>query len=321
MARTKTPLFQSLALRIGSGILSLLFVALVTFVAGEMAPGDAALMIAGEKASPEAVARIRTELGLDQPWPARFVRFVGDAAKGEFGRSYFGIKEPVRDVLARALPFTMKLAAFALIVAALLGVGLGALAAVYKDTWIDRLALTIGTLGVTVPNFVLAPILVFVFVIKADMLPVNYDPQLPVAEFYYLILPTLVLAARPMASLSRLTRASLLDALRQDFVRLAIAKGLSPWRVNIVHGLRNAILPVVTSMGSSFGFLLTGSFIVERFFTVPGIGFVGIDAIQKRDTPVLMASVLVTGAMFIIVNLVVDLVLPLLDPRIREATI
>jgi peptide/nickel transport system permease protein len=321
MPRKPPSLPIALASRLGGGLLSLLFVAFVTFVAGELAPGDAAMALAGEKASPAAVERIRKELGLDQPWPARFARYVGDAVRFEFGRSYFGTKEPVSQILRRAVPFTAKLALMALALAAFVGVALGTLGAVFRDSWVDRIALTLGTLGVTVPNFVLAPLLVYVLVIRADLLPVNYDPQLPVPEFFYLILPTLVLSARPMASLSRLTRASLLEVLRQDFIRLAVAKGLSPWRVNVVHGLRNAVLPVVTSMGSSFGFLLTGSFIVERFFTVPGIGFVGIDAIQKRDTPVIMATVLVTGALFVLVNLLVDVLLPILDPRIREAAV
>lgn len=321
MPGTRPSLALSLALRLGGGVLSLLFVAFVTFLAGELAPGDAAQALAGEKASPAAVERIREQLGLNRPWPQRFAKYVGDAARFEFGQSYFGTKEKVSTILQRSAPFTFKLAVYAMLVASFAGVVLGTLGAVFRDTWVDRLALTVGTLGVTVPNFVLAPLLVFFLVIRADLLPVNYDPQLPVPEFYYLVLPTLVLSARPMASLSRLTRASLLDVLRQDFMRLAVAKGLSPWRVYVVHGLRNAVLPVVTSMGSSFGILLTGSFIVERFFTIPGLGFVGIDAIQKRDTPVIMATVLVTGALFILVNLLVDLLLPFLDPRIREAAV
>lgn len=290
-------------------------------MAAELAPGDAALARVGEKATREAYLATRKEMGLDRPWPVRFVEFVGNSARGEFGNSWMGTREPVKQIIARALPYTVKISSIAILFAAAVGVILGTLAAIKENKGVDRACLTISTLGVTIPNFVLGPILVFVGNTVLQQLPTSYDPRLPNPEIYYLIIPVLIMSARPMATLTRLTRASMIDTLKQEFIKLAVAKGVPSFRLYTVHALRNAILPVVTAIGTSFGFLLTGSFITERFYTIPGIGFYTIDAIQKRDTPVILATVLVTGAMFVIVNLIVDIALPLLDPRIRESQV
>lgn len=312
---------RAVGVRLLYGMLSLLFVSFVTFVADELAPGDAAMARAGEKASPAALERIRKEMGLDRPWPERYVRFVGDAARLDFGRSYFGTQEPVADIVLRALPLTAKIALMAICLAAVVGVSLGTLAAIYQHGFVDKAALSLSTLGVTLPNFVLIPIFQAVFTLQLGLLPLSYDPRLPEPELYYLVLPVVVMAARPMAMLARLSRASMIDTLQQEFVKFAVAKGVPSWRVHLVHGLRNALLPVVTAVGSSFGILLTGSFITETAFMVPGLGSEAIRAIQKRDTPVIMATVIVTGALFILVNLVVDLLQPLIDPRIRESQV
>ncbi|MCA1995798.1 MAG: ABC transporter permease [Armatimonadetes bacterium] len=314
-------LARALTLRLLFGLLSLVFISFVTFVADELAPGDAVTVLAGEKASPEEKARLREELGLNRPWPVRYGEFVAKAARLDFGTSYYGIKEPVSDILKRDLPMTARLALMAIALAALLGVGMGTVAALWENRWPDRLALTLSTLGVTVPNFVLAPLLVYVFSLQLGMVPQVWSPVRSLPDISYLILPVAILAARPAALLTRLTRASMIETLKQEFVRLAIAKGVPPARLVFRHALRNAILPVVTAIGTSFGFLLTGSFIVERAFLLPGIGRETIEAIQQGNTPVLQACILVTGAMFILVNLIVDLLLPVLDPRVREAQV
>lgn len=311
-------LLATLLTRLAFGILALLFVSFVTFVADEMAPGDAATLIAGEKASAESLARVRQEMGLDRPWPVRYVEFVGRAARFDFGTSYTGTKEPVADIIRRNLPMTVRIAVQALLLAALVGIALGTIAAVWQERWPDRVALALSTLGVTLPNFVLAPILVWIFALQLDLLPVNWEVERVAPDFYYLLLPVVILSLRPMATLTRLTRASMVDTLNQEYIRLAIAKGVPRLRLVMVHALRNALVPVVTAMGTSFGFLLTGSFIIETAFTLPGLGRAGIEAIQKRDTPVILATTLIAGALFIVVNLVVDLLMPLLDPRIRE---
>jgi len=316
-------LAKALLLRLIFGALSLLFISLVTFVADELAPGDAATVEAGEKATAAQVARIRENLGLNRPWPERYVKYVGAAAQGDFGRSYYGIKEPVRDVLVRTIPMTLKLSAMAILLASFVGILLGTLAAVYQNRFADRSVLTFSTLGVTLPNFVLGPILVYLFANPRvfDYLPLTWSQERVAPDFYYFVLPVAILAARPTALLTRLTRASMIDTMQQEFIRTAVAKGVPRRRLIFTHALRNAILPVITAIGTSFGFLLTGSFVVERFFTLPGLGSATIEAIQQGNMPVIQACVLVTGAMFILLNLVVDLFLPILDPRIRESQV
>jgi peptide/nickel transport system permease protein len=308
-------------LRLVYGALSLIFISLITFAASSLAPGDPAQRIAGEKASPETVQRIRENMGLDRPWPERYVRFLSGAVKLDFGQSYYGTKEDVSTIIKRNLPMTLKIATMAILLAAILGILMGTLAAVRENRLADRLVLTLSTLGVTLPNFVLAPILVYVFYLRLDMLPATWADERVVPDIYYLVLPVVILAARPMAQLTRLTRASMIETLAQDFMKLAVAKGVPPMRLIFWHGLRNAILPVVTAIGTNFGFLLTGSFVVETIFTLPGIGREGILAIQRNDIPMVQATVLLAGAIFILINLLVDIALPILDPRIREAQV
>jgi peptide/nickel transport system permease protein len=320
-ARAWLSLGRVIALRFLYGLLSLLFISLVVFVADELAPGDAALIRAGEKASEEQYQRIREQMGLDRPWPERYVDYVTSAAQGDFGRSYFDGARPVSEVLAQNLPMTLRLAGLSIALAAGLALAMGTIAAIYENRAADRAVLTVSTLGVTVPNFVLAPILVYIFALQLDQLPTTWEVNRVAPDFYYLVLPVVVLAARPMAQLTRLTRASMIDTLNMEFIRLATAKGVPPLRLYLKHGLRNAILPVITAIGTSFGYLLTGSFIVETFFAMPGLGSTAIEAIKRQDTPVVQATVFVAGALFITINLLVDVVQPLLDPRIRESQV
>jgi peptide/nickel transport system permease protein len=303
------------------GLVSLLFISLVTFLAAEFAPGDVVTQIAGEKATVETKARIRREMGLDQPATTRYLKFVVGAVQLDFGNSYIGTKEPVADSIKRTLPMTMRIAAWAILLAVSVGVTLGTLAAIQENRFLDRLILSLSTLGVTIPNFVLAPVLVLIFALQLDKLPVNWTETRVAPDYYYLLLPVVILSLRPMATLTRLTRASMIDTLGQEFIRLAIAKGVPRFQIYTRHALRNAILPVVTAVGTSFGFLLTGSFIVETAFTLPGIGRLAIESIQRRDVPTIQATTLVAGFLFIVVNLLVDLLQPILDPRIRESQV
>lgn len=317
-ASSRYPLFRTLALRLLFGAISILFISLVTFLADELSPGDIALVRAGERATQAQVERIREELGLNKPWYIRYGEFITNAVQGDFGQSSYGTREPVSDIIKRTLPLTARIAFMAIILAAMIGITLGTIAAINENRALDKLSLSISTLGVTVPTFVLAPLLVYIFAIQLDQLPVSYTTQRVAPEIVYLLLPVLVLSARPMAVLTRLTRASMIDTLEQEFIRLAKAKGLPGWKIVWQHALKNAILPVITVIGTSFGFLLTGSFVVETIFTIPGIGHETINAIQKGDTPVILATVMITGALFVFVNLIVDLILPLIDPRIQE---
>ncbi|MDR3692807.1 MAG: ABC transporter permease [Fimbriimonas sp.] len=314
-------LVKAILLRLLFGAFSLFFISFVTFVAGAFAPGDPATIIGGEKASQETIRVIRHNLGLDQPWPQRYVLYVEHAAHGDFGVSYYGTHEPVKDILARTVPMTVKLATQAMVLASAFGIVFGTLAAVYQRKFADKSILTLSTLGVTTPNFVLGPILVYIFCQRLDRLPLTWSTTLVAPEIVYFILPVTILAARPAALITRLTRASMIDTLDQEFIRTAVAKGVPRGRLLFRHALRNAILPVITTIGTSFGFLLTGSFVIERYFLMPGLGSAVIEGIQQTNMPVVQAGVFVTGAMFIFLNLVVDILLPVLDPRIRESQI
>lgn len=315
-------LAKAIALRLLFGILSLIFITFVAFVADEVAPGDLATVLAGEKnVSVEQLEALRESLGLNRPLLVRYGEYLGKTARGDLGQSYKATKGSVNEILAQNLPATLRLAVLAMLVAAIVGITLGTLAAVYENRILDRSILVFSTLGVTVPNFVLAPLLVYVFSMQLGYVPQTWETVLRGPVLLYLILPVVVLSLRPMTTLTRLTRASMVETLKQEFIRLAIAKGVPSTRLVFRHALRNALLPVVTQLGTSFGFLLTGSFVVERFFTMPGIGSRGIEAIQDGDMPVVQAVILVTGGLFILVNLIVDLILPILDPRIREAQV
>jgi ABC-type dipeptide/oligopeptide/nickel transport system permease component len=314
-------LLRAISIRLLFGAVSLLFISLVTFGANELAPGDAALIFAGEKASVVQIARIRHNMGLDRPWPIRYVSYLEDALHGDFGRSYYGVQEPVSNIIKRTLPMTAKLATLAAILSAGIGIACGTLSAVFQKRFADRTVLTLSTLLITLPNFVLAPVLVYIYCLKLNYLPQTWTEPLQAPEWMYLVLPVAILAARPTALITRLTRTSMIDTLQMEFIRSAVAKGVPRGRLIFKHALRNAILPVITAIGTSFGFLLTGSFVVERFFILPGIGSATIEAIQQSNMPVVQACILVTGAMFIFLNLIVDIVLPILDPRIRESQV
>jgi len=314
-------LVRAIGLRLVFSLVSLLFISLITFVATDLAPGDPARIIAGEKATEQAYQNIRHDLGLDKPMIVRYGSYLAGITHGDLGRSYFGARTPVAQKVAENLPMTLMVATLAILLAAGVGITLGVLAGVRPGSFFDRLILGSSTLGVTVPNFVLAPVLVLIFSVKMGYLPTSWTVERQASDFYYLVLPVSILSLRPMATLTRLTRATMIDTMQQEFIRLAIAKGVPRTRLILVHGLRNAIMPVMTAIGTSFGFLLTGSFIVETAFTLPGIGREAIEAIQKRDIPMIQGTTLVAGALFVLVNLLVDIVQPILDPRIREAQV
>lgn len=310
-------LFKALTARAVYAFVSLFVISFITFIANEAMP-DPAIAVAGDKASLETVQRIRENLGLNKPWYIRYGTYLSKATHGDFGTSYFGTKEDVSDIIKRSLPTTILLAGWAIILATVIGVFLGVIAALFQNGPPDRAALLVSTLFVTVPNFLLAPLLVLLFSLKLGWLPINWDTD---SNWKAYVLPICVLAARPTAMLTRLTRAAVVDTFQQEFVRLAVAKGVPPARLLFRHVLRNSSLPVVTAIGTNFGLLLTGSFVTETYFTLPGLGRQTITAITQGDGPTIQACVLLTGALFILVNLIVDIILPLLDPRIREAQI
>jgi peptide/nickel transport system permease protein len=303
----------SLTKRILLAIPTLIAIAFLTFVMGYLAPGDPVEVMLGEKATPEAVARVRHSLGLDQPPITRFGIYLASAARGDFGTSYYN-RRPVGEIIAQGFPVTAGLATAAMALSLLVGIPLGMAAALKQNSGLDRICMGTALAGVSVPTFVLGPVLIIIFALRLRVLPVagwghpaNY------------VLPTLVLAARPTALLARHTRSSMLEVIRQDYIRAAYARGLSDFQVVVKHGLRNAILPVLTVTGTLFGYLLSGSFVVETVFAVPGIGYKSLASIAQRDYPVIQAVTLLMAVIFVLVNLAVDVLYAWADPRVRRS--
>jgi len=297
--------------RLLQAIPTLLLISFLTFIMGYLAPGDPIRMILGEHSDPQTVAQVRHELGLDQPWYVQYGRFVWSAVKGDFGISLYN-RRPVGDVIRESFPATATLAVLAILLAIAVGIPAGIIAAVFHNRLPDRLSMAGVVLGISVPNFVLATLLILLVSVRLGWLPVAGwgAPE-------YLVLPVLVLAARPSASIARFTRTSMLEVLQQDYIRTARAKGVPERAVILKHALPNALLPVVTVIGNAFGYLLTGSFIVETVFAVPGVGYKSIEAILRRDYPVIQATTLLFAFLFIAVNLFVDILYTRLDPRVR----
>lgn len=312
------PLGKAIAIRLLWAIPTLVFITLLTFVIGELAPGDAATVRAGEKGSAELVEQLREQMGLNRPAPIRYFEFVRNAATLDFGESWYPPYHPVKETLLSGMWHTGRLALLAIILASLMGIVLGSLAAINHNGWLDRTSVTFSTLGICIPNFVLAPVLAYIFSIKMGVLPLAWEDTPRESIAYYLVLPVVILSLRPAAIITRLTRAAMIDTLSQEFIRTAFAKGVPYWRVITRHAFRNSLVPIITAIGTTFGFLLTGSFIIESFFLIPGLGLKSIRAIYQGDFPVIQGTVLVFAVVFILINLIVDILLPLLDPRIRE---
>ncbi len=290
---------------------TLLALSALTFFLGLLAPSDPVTIILGQHADPETAARLRHEFGLDRHPLVQYGDFLRHAVQGDFGRSYF-TRQPVVQDLAQRYPATATLAGWAILFAVGVGVPLGLLAAARQNTALDRLAVSLSVVGVSVPSFVVGPILILVFALGLGWLDVSFQGD-PI-DF---LLPAVALGSRPAALIARMTRASMLDSLRQDYVRTALAKGVARGGVLLRHAFRNALVPVLTVIGTSTGYLLSGSFVVESIFGIPGIGTLSIDSIKRYDYPMIQAVTLIGAVAFVTVNLFVDLLYGFIDPRIR----
>ncbi len=289
----------------------LLGVATLVFSLLHLVPGDPALAMLGESASASDVDELRGKLGLDRPLPAQYVQFVAGLAQGDLGTS-FRYNTPVASEIAQRLPRTMQLAAAAIVVAIVLAIPLGVVGALYRGTAIDQAAMTVSLLGISMPNFWLGPLLAIVFAVVLGWLPVSGT-----GTWRHLVLPAVTLGAALSAVLARMTRASLLEELRELYVLAARARGLSRSRAVIRHALRNSLIPVVTILGLQFGAVLTGTIITETIFAWPGVGRLLIQAINFRDYPLVQGCILFIALTYVLVNLLVDLAYGWLDPRIR----
>lgn len=290
-------------------------VSLLAFSLSNLAPGDPAeLMLVrqtGQSPTAAEVAQLREELGLNGPVPVRYARWLASVTTGNLGTSY-RTGAPVLDLLVSRFPSTLQLALSAMLVAVLVAVPLGAVAAIRRDSLVDHFARLIALVGASIPGFVVGYLLILLFAVTLRLLPVAGSDG-----WRYLILPVLTLGVGEAAALVRLTRANMLEVLGEDYVRTARAKGARSRTVFVRHALRNALNPVVTLSAVRFGRLLGGAAIVETIFARPGIGKTVVDAIHDRDYPVIQGFILFAGTVFLLANLLVDVMYPLLDPRIR----
>jgi peptide/nickel transport system permease protein len=300
-----------LARRLALTIPVLLGVATLVFSLIHLIPGDPALAMLGETASEQDVAALRTRLGLDRPLLEQYGAFLGDAVRGDLGTS-LRTSQPVTEAIFERLPATFELAFAAMLVSICLSIPLGIAAAVKRGTSVDHAATTLSLLGVSVPNFWLGPLLAIIFSIELGWLPVS-GRGTPA----HLILPAISLGAALAAILARMTRATLLEELREPYVQAARARGASRWRAVLHHAFRNSLIPVVTLIGLQFGAVLTGAVITETVFAWPGIGRLLIQSIGFRDYPIVQGCILLIAVTYVAMNLLTDLVYGVLDPRIR----
>ena len=294
-------------------------VALVVFLLLYLTPGDPAAILAGDAATSDDIRRIREKLGLDEPFLVRFGGWIARLLHGDLGISIF-TNLPVTHLIGQRIEPTLSLTLCTLLVSVLVAVPLGTLAAARAGTWIDRCVMAFSVLGFSLPVFVLAYILILVFSIQLDWLPVQgYRPiREGVWEWArHLVLPSTALGTVYIALIARITRASMLDALAQDYVRTAQAKGLTPSEVLVGHALKNAAVPIVTVIGIGIALLIGGAIVTETVFALPGIGRLTVDSILRRDYPIIQGVVLVFSGAYVLINLLVDLSYMLLDPRIR----
>ena len=283
----------------------------LVFVIFRLVPGDPARLMAGEAASEEAVATIRRELGLDRSIPAQYLIYLKELAQGNLGRSRVYQQDAIEPVRER-LPATMVLAGAAMTIAIVVGVTAGAIAALRPASWLDHLSMLTAVGGVSLPSFWLGLMLITLFSVRVDLFPVAGFNS-PAA----IVLPAVTLAAHQMAVLARMTRSTMLGILAQDYVRTARAKGLRERLVVVRHALRNALIPTMTIAGLQLGYLLGGSLVVETVFAWPGLGRLMIDSIQLRDYTMIQAIVLVYALLMLAVNLLVDVLYAVVDPRVR----
>ncbi len=286
-------------------------VATLVFLLIHLVPGDPVEVMLGESASVADREALRVALGLDQPLGVQYINYLQGLLQLDLGTS-FHFRRPVTELLLERLPATLVLAAVTLVITLLISLPLGILAAVRKDTAVDTGAMTFSLLGVSIPNFWLGPLLILVFSLWLGWFPVSGSEG-----FGSVILPAVTLATGLAAILSRMVRSSMLEVLGEDYMRTARAKGLPPTTILLHHGLRNALLPVITLLGLQLGALLAGAVITETVFSWPGIGLLTIEAIQSRDYPVVQACVLLISTGYVFINLLTDIAYAGIDPRIR----
>jgi peptide/nickel transport system permease protein len=311
--------FSYVIRRLFATIVVMAVVAFVVFLLLYLTPGDPAAILAGDAATSQDIAKIREALGLNEPFHVRFGEWVWRLLHGDLGISIF-TKLPVTQLIGQRIGPTLSLTLSTLVFSVLVAVPMGVVAAARAGRWIDRAVMGFSVGGFSLPVFVLAYILIYIFSIGLEWLPVQgYRPMSEGLWQWarHLVLPTLALGTVYIALIARMTRAAMLDVLAQDYVRTAQAKGLAPSAVLIGHALKNAAVPIVTVIGIGVGLLIGGAIVTETVFALPGVGRLTVDAILRRDYPVIQGVVLMFSAAYVLVNLAVDLSYMFFDPRIR----
>jgi peptide/nickel transport system permease protein len=313
-------MFTFLARRLLQLVPTLFFVSIIIFGLQQLLPGDPATTMAGEERDPEAIAAIKARYHLDEPIPVQYVYWIGGVLSGDLGES-MRIKEPVATLVLQKLPVTAQLAALAIVIALTIGISMGVLSAVKKDTVWDYAANVVALWGISTPNFWLGILFIFFFSMTLGLLPAGGYVS-PAEDFWsslaHTIMPAFVLGNAIAAVIMRHTRSAMLQVLAQDYVRTARAKGLYERKVILKHAFRNALTPVITLGALELGTLLSGAVLTEQIFTVPGFGKLVVDAVFNRDYFVIQGVVLVTATIYITLNLLADIAYVLVNPRLRS---
>lgn len=312
-------MLRYLAVRAGQGLVTLLLASVVVFAGVRALPGDPALALAGEEATPETVAAIRDRLGLDGSLVEQYLRFLGSALTGDLGEST-RTGTPVTELIAATLPVTAWLSLYAIIIAVVAGMAAGTLAAVYRGRGVDAAVSGLSLVSLSVPNFWLGLLAILYLAVGLGLFPASGYVAVtddPLRAVWHLTLPALILGTGLAAIVMRQTRAAMVDTLTADFVRTARAKGVSRGAVVLRHALRNSLLVVLTIVGLQLGGLVSGAVVTERIFGLPGFGKLTLDSVFTRDYPVIQGVVLVVTLAYIVINLAVDVLYSVVDPRVR----
>lgn len=312
-------MLRYLAVRAGQGLVTLLLASVVVFAGVRALPGDPALALAGEEATPETVAAIRDRLGLDGSLVEQYLRFLGSALTGDLGEST-RTGTPVTELIAATLPVTAWLSLYAIVVAVVAGMAAGTLAAAYRGRGVDAAVSGLSLVSLSVPNFWLGLLAILYLAVGLGLFPASGYVAVtedPLRALWHLTLPALILGTGLAAIVMRQTRASMVDTLTADFVRTARAKGVSRGAVVLRHALRNSLLVVLTIVGLQLGGLVSGAVVTERIFGLPGFGKLTLDSVFTRDYPVIQGVVLVVTLAYIVINLAVDVLYSVVDPRVR----
>lgn len=305
--------------KLGQAAITFVLAAILIFLGIRALPGDPALMAAGEEATQEQIEAVRAQMGLDQPLVVQFFGFLGDVFTLDLGDSY-ATGASVLSMLTTALPVTIWLTVYSVVIAIVIGVVLGLVAERYRGKWPESLANALALLGLSIPNFWFGILAIVVLAVTFGLFPASGYVEFsenPLRALYYLTLPAIVLGTGLAAVIARQTRASMIETMGTDYVRTARAKGLSRARVLLRYGLRNSLIVLVTIVGLQLGGLISGAVVTERIFALPGIGQMTLDAVFNRDYPVIQAVVLVVTVAYIVINLAVDVLYSVVNPRIR----